>query len=135
MQRKPASKKKKKRMPKGNKGIERAKKSLEGLEPNAQKLVQRANARDIVSMARRSCEKALKVLTDIMSDPEADPRARIMAAKEVITRGYGQAPRHVVHTMAAGLAKDELEQAAMIILRRRLESAHDSPAKLKVVPK
>lgn len=128
-------KKRRKQPQRPGKAMEKARETLKGLSNETQNIVKQVNARDIVTMARRSAQAALKVLTDIMKDTDTDPRARIMAAREVITRAYGQAPKHVVHTMAAGLLKDEVEQAAIIIMRQRQPKLLNSPTPLKKVSK
>lgn len=112
--------------------LERAQETLKGLDPKAQSIARRANARDIVTMARKSAQQALNTLTSIMDDKDADPRARIMAAKEVLCRAYGQAPKHVVHTMVGQLQTTEIEQAALIIMRQNHpEMLIDSSTPLK----
>ena len=72
-------------------------------------------------------QEARDVLVSIMRDPQAGAPNRIAAAKEVVTRAYGQAPQHVEITGEDGgpieiqtsalekLSDDQLNQLAAIL--------------------
>jgi hypothetical protein len=53
---------------------------------------------DVRLLAQKHTSEAIKVLHEIMRDKDADERARIAAAKELLDRGHGKARQSVVLT-------------------------------------
>jgi hypothetical protein len=62
----------------------------------------------IAAIAREHTDKAVDVLVSAMDD--ADPRVRVVAAKEILDRGYGKAP---VFTADLTRKLDDLDDAAL----------------------
>ena len=50
---------------------------------------------DLAALARRYAVDAIDTLACIMNDGKAPPSARIKAASELLSRGYGTAPRAI----------------------------------------
>ena len=76
---------------------------------------------DLTVIARKFTKKALKTLLSIMEDPSAPANARILAAKEILSRGHGQAPARI--DLARQLNDEDLERMAHVILQRRMMTA------------
>jgi hypothetical protein len=62
----------------------------------------------IAAIARAHTDKAVDVLVNAMDDE--DPRVRVVAAKEILDRGYGKAP---VFTADLTNKLDDLDDAAL----------------------
>lgn len=62
----------------------------------------------IAAIAREHTDKAVEVLVNAMDD--GDPRVRVVAAKEILDRGYGKAP---VFTADLTRKLDDLDDAAL----------------------
>jgi hypothetical protein len=61
---------------------------------------------EIRSLARSHTQKALRVLSEIMDDPEINPAARVSAAVALLDRGWGKPQQTVDMTVRKQIAKD-----------------------------
>lgn len=77
-----------------------------------------ATQRDVTMLARKYTKRAVKQLVKIMEDPNETGGARVNAAKEVLSRGWGQSAQTRLD-IVANLTDRELESAAREVLARR----------------
>lgn len=95
--------------------------------------------REVQELARRYTTDAIQTLSDICSNPEATPSARVAAAEALLDRGWGKAPQklelegvnqlpeHVVDALLA--AFDAIEADGLVASRATGRS--DGPATAK----
>jgi hypothetical protein len=75
---------------------------------------------DIREKARAYGEDAIKVLADVMNDPEAAPSARQAAAVALLDRGYGRPELNVTASVTPGVSySDELQRIADLLRERQ----------------
>jgi hypothetical protein len=75
-----------------------------------------------VAYARRFTKSAIKTLVGIMQDTQETGQARISAAKEVLSRGWGQ-PAPSVNMAKTQMSDDQLGALAKAILDKRAKIA------------
>jgi isocitrate dehydrogenase len=59
---------------------------------------------DVVQLARKATPMAMKTLTDIAGNDEANPAARVAAANALLDRGWGKATQPLTHDVSESLA-------------------------------
>jgi len=82
-------------------------------------------ARDI---AAKHARKAFRALSEVLSDKEAPPAARVSAASQILDRAFGKAPQSLEVTQTVGLSEafeDVIKQIGAE--KRRLERAGSLP--------
>lgn len=81
---------------------------------------------DIAALARDYAPASIAILVDIMADERTPPATRVMAARELLDRGFGRPPQalQLKHSLTVG---EEFDRFI-----RKLQGIDDAPPKLVV---
>lgn len=103
--------------------------ALSLLEPNspAAASLKARHARNMVDAFRQHTDKAIDTITNIMGDEDNAPRDRLLAAKTILERGYGKAPRTTIKVLVDDLEGEALRREAQRILLARQVEGREMP--------
>jgi len=79
---------------------------------------QSRSAKAVIELARQACPSAILRLQAIVEDPDANPIAQVAAARELMDRGFGQAPMATLN-LAVDAASMDVDGTGLSALLRR----------------
>src|SRR5262245_38858997 len=82
--------------------------------------------RDVRELAQMHTPVAISVLFDVMSDNQAPPAARVMAANAVLNRGHGKATQAITAPEAPVQVNLDIVRQQIAAKLERIVAAHES---------